>query len=62
MHGVCKQLCNEGESHDRNNHLESAGQLGLPGSQQALVEAVRGRGHLAFPSSLAPVPPRAKTN
>ena len=32
--------CNEGESHDRNEHLDSAGDIGLPGSQQALVEAV----------------------
>jgi beta-D-xylosidase 4 len=32
--------CNEGESHDRNEHLASAGQLELPGSQQALVEAI----------------------
>ena len=32
--------CNEGESHDRNEHLDSAGKIGLPGSQQALVEAI----------------------
>ena len=29
-----------GESHDRNEHYDSAGQLQLPGSQQDLVEAV----------------------
>ena len=32
--------CNEGESHDRNEHLPTEGSLELPGSQQQLVEAV----------------------
>lgn len=32
--------CNEGESHDRNEHTPDLGSLELPGSQQALVEAV----------------------
>lgn len=32
--------CNEGESHDRNEHLPTEGSLELPGSQQALVEAI----------------------
>lgn len=38
--GWGKQVCNEGESHDRNEHFDSANKLELPGSQQALVEAV----------------------
>ena len=38
--GWGKQICNEGESHDRNEHFASSGELQLPGSQQALVEAV----------------------
>lgn len=38
-HAVSVQTCNEGESHDRNEHLSYQG-LGLPGAQQALVEAV----------------------
>ena len=37
--GWGKQVCNEGESHDRNEHLSYQG-IGLPGAQQALVEAV----------------------
>lgn len=32
--------CNEGESHDRNEHTPQLGSLELPGAQQALVEAV----------------------
>ena len=32
--------CNEGESHDRNEHTADLGSLELPGAQQALVEAV----------------------
>jgi hypothetical protein len=35
-----KAIFPAGESHDRNEHYGSAGQLQLPGSQQDLVEAV----------------------